>query len=312
MQTNDLTFSSGPATLAGTLVTTAQTGPGPAVLLLSGSGPIDRDSNTKRLAIGVMGQIADHLSSQGLTSFRYDKRGVGASSGDFKSTGLHDNVADAAAAVDTLRARADIDPEQIFVIGHSEGALIAAELAAADPSLAGVILLAGTATLGEDVLRWQAEHISASLPRPVKLLLRVLRQDVVRTQTKRLAHIKATTGDTARIQLVKINAKWLREFMAHDPAPSLSSIQIPVLALTGSKDIQVNPEDIERIRQLVPTNCSGQVIDDLTHLLRTEAGPPSVRTYKRQAKRPVDPTLLTTTSTWIRHHLTPTSTETTP
>ncbi len=63
-----------------------------------------------------------------------------------------------------LRARADVDPERIFVIGHSEGALIAAELAAADPRLAGVILLSGTATPGEAVLHWQAQQISRSLP----------------------------------------------------------------------------------------------------------------------------------------------------
>jgi pimeloyl-ACP methyl ester carboxylesterase len=311
MQTTSLSFSSGPATLAGTLVAGDRTGPGPVVVLLSGSGPIDRDSNTKRLAIGVMGQIADHLAGEGLASFRYDKRGVGASSGDYKSTGFYDNVADAAAAVEGLRARTDIDPDQIFVIGHSEGALIATELAAADPRLAGVVLLAGTATQGEHVLRWQAEHVSASLPRPVKLLLRVLRQDVLRTQSKRLAQIKATTGDTARIQLIKINARWFREFMAHDPAPSLASIQIPVLALTGSKDIQVNPDDIERICQLVPSGCSGQVIDDLTHLLRKDAGPPSVRTYKKQAKRPVDAELLATASTWIREQVEQTAKETT-
>ncbi|MGI9613324.1 MAG: alpha/beta hydrolase, partial [Acidimicrobiales bacterium] len=161
-------------------------------------------------------------------------------------------------------------------------------------------LLAGTATRGEDVLRWQAAHVSETLPRPIKLLLRLLRQDVVRSQSKRLAQIKATTGATSRIQLVKINAKWFREFMAHDPAPSLESIQIPVLALTGSKDIQVNPDDVERISRLVPSDCSGQVVNDLTHLLRTEAGPPSVRTYKKQAKRPIDPELLATASTWIR------------
>ncbi len=308
----EMSISSGQATLVGTLVMVDQTAPGPVVLLLSGSGPIDRNSNTKKLAIGVMGQLADHLAGEGLASFRYDKRGVGASGGDYKSTGLYNNVADAAAAIDTLRARADVDPDRIFVIGHSEGALIATELAATDPSLAGVVLLAGTATDGEQVLRWQAEHVSASLPRPVKLLLRVLRQDVVRTQSKRLATIKATTGDTARIQLVKINAKWFREFMAHDPAPSLESIQTPVLALTGSKDIQVNPEDIERICQLVPSDCSGQIIDDLTHLLRKEAGPPSVRTYKKQAKRQVDARLLATASTWIREQVAQTTKETTP
>lgn len=299
MQTN-LTFASGPLTLAGTLVTADRAGPGAVVLLLSGSGPIDRDSKAKRLAVGVMSQMADHLMGAGLASFRYDKRGVGASGGDYTSTGLHDNVADATAAIDMLRARADVDPERVCVIGHSEGALIAAEPAAADPGLAGVVLLAGTATRGEQVLRWQAGHVSASLPRPVTLLLRVLRQDVLRAQDKRLAQIKATTGDTARIQLMTIKARWFREFMAHDPAPSLEAIRIPVLALTGSKDLQVDPADVARICRLVPADCSGQVLDNLTHLLRSEDGPPSVRTYRKQAKRPVDAGLLTTVSGWLR------------
>ena len=306
MPSTEITFTSGPVTLAGTLTTTPgtldQPEPGPAALLLSGSGPIDRNSNTKKLAIGVMEQVAAQLRGEGIASFRYDKRGVGDSSGDYKSTGFHDNVADAAAAIALLRTRPDIDPDRIVVVGHSEGALLAVELAAADPKLAGVVLLAGTATVGEEVLRWQAERISASLPRPVKLLLRVLRQDIVRTQRKRLAQIKATTTDKARIQLVTINAKWFREFLAHDPAASLRSIRIPVLALTGSKDIQVDPGDIERIRRLVPVDCTGQVVEDVTHLLRRTDGPPSVRTYRKQAKRPVDAELLATVSAWIAVH----------
>lgn len=151
-----------------------------------------------------------------------------------------------------------------------------------------------------------------SLPRPVTLLMRVLRQDVVRTQGKRLEQIEKTTGDTARIQLMKINAKWLREFMAHDPAPSLESIRVPVLALTGSNDIQVDPDDVKRIFRLVPADCSGQIVDDLTHLLRTEPGPPSLRTYKKQAKRPVDAGLLTTVTTWTRQRSAQTATDTTP
>ena len=91
------------------------------------------------------------------------------------------------------------------------------------------------------------------------------------------------------------------------PPPSSSSY-----ALTDSKDIQVNPEDVERICRLVPSDCSGLIIDDLTHLLRKEAGPPSVRTYKKQAKRPVDTDLLATTSTWIRNHVAQTATEKMP
>ena len=314
MHTTKISFSSGTTVLEGSLVSVgadvfsgSDSGTGheptevaaPVVLLISGSGPIDRNSNMKKLAIGVMEQVADHLGSVGLASFRYDKRGVGASDGDYHSTGFHDNVADARAAVETLRSRPEVDPAQVFVVGHSEGALIATELAATDQTLAGVVLLAGTATNGEQVLRWQAEQVSRTLPGPVKLLLRVLRQDILRTQAKRLDQIRATTSDTARVQLVKINAKWLREFMAHDPAPSLRSIRIPVLALTGSKDIQVDPSDVESICQLVPSSCSGRLIENVTHLLRVEPGPPSVRTYKKQAKRPISPELLTAAVGWL-------------
>jgi len=300
MRNIHLSFSSGPANLAGTLMTVDQTGSGPAVLLLSGSGPIDRDSNSEQLSIGVMKQVADHLALHGLPSFRYDKRGVGESGGDFMSSGLHDNIDDAAAAIETLRARADVDPERIIVIGHSEGAVIATVLAAADPHLAGVVLLAATATPGEDVLRWQAAQVSASLPRPVKLLMCALRRDVVRTQSKLVEQIKETSGDTARIRRVEMNAKWLREFMAHDPVRSLEAIRVPVLALTGSNDVQVDPDDVKRIGRLVPADCSARIIDDVTHLLRTEAGRPSLRTYEKQAKRPVDARLLATVTTWIR------------
>lgn len=303
-----LTVDSGQVELAGTLVTVERSGPGPAVLLLSGSGPLDRDSNSEQLSIGVMQQVADHLACEGLPSFRYDKRGVGESGGDFMSTGLRDNIDDAAAAIATLRARDDIDPDRIVVIGHSEGAVIATELGAADPRLAGVVLLAGTATRGDELLRWQAAKVSASLPRPVELLMRVLRRDAVRTQNKRLEQIAATIGDTARIQRQTINAKWLREFMAHDPAPSLESIRVPVLTLTGSNDIQVDPDDVARICRLVPADCSGRVVHDLTHLLRTEDGPPSLRTYRQQAKRPVDAGLLATVTAWTRQR----AAETTP
>ncbi len=138
----------------------------------------------------------------------------------------------------------------------------------------------------------------------MKLLLRVLRQDLLRTQAKRLDRIRVTTTDTTRMQLVKINAKWFREFMAHDPAPSLQSIGIPVLALTGSNDIQVDPADVERICQLVPADCSGRVIENVTHLLRTEVGPPSVRTYKKQATRLIASDILSAAVGWIEEHTT--------
>lgn len=299
MDNTQITFQSGDAQLAGTLTMPGDGDSRSVALLISGSGPIDRDSNMKRQSIDVMAHVAKHLAGKGIGSFRYDKRGVGESTGDYLSTGLHDNVLDARAAVDELRSRPDLHGFALFVVGHSEGAIIAAELAAADPSLAGAVLLAGSARSGEEVLRWQAKEIGETLPRPVKLLLRLLRQDVVKTQAKRLEQIRSSTADVIRMQMVKVNAKWLREFMAHDPSHSLAEVETPVLAITGSKDIQVDPADVARIAELVKGECTTHVPSGITHLLRSEDGPPTVKTYKKQAKRPVDDQVLTVTSDWI-------------
>ncbi len=299
MHNTEVTFRSGPWQLVGTLTTATLRVRAPIALLVSGSGPIDRNSNMKRMSIDVMRQVADHLERAGISSFRYDKRGVGESEGDFLTTGLHDNVSDARAAVAALRSQPELVGCPVFVVGHSEGALIATELVATDRSLAGAVLLAGTASTGEKVLRWQAERVNETLPKAVKLLVRVLRQDLVKTQTKRLAQIRTSTDDMIRMQFVKINAKWMREFMAHDPCESLPQIEAPLLVITGSKDIQVNPADVEQIVQLAGGESAGHVLEDVTHLLRSDAGPATVRTYKKQIKRPVDGRILEMVSHWI-------------
>jgi pimeloyl-ACP methyl ester carboxylesterase len=295
--TIDLSFPSGSLTLEGSL-TFATPPSGAAALLISGSGPIDRDSNSKRLAIDVMSQVAAHLAAAGIASLRYDKRGVGASDGSFHAAGFHDNVADSRAALDALRARPEVDPDRIVVIGHSEGALIASVLAG-DEHLAGVALLAGSAHSGRDVLTWQARQIAPTLPTPARWLMRLFRQDLERTQAKRLARLAATTDDVVRIQFVKVNAKWFREFMSFEPAEALRRAELPVLAITGSKDLQVDPADVAAMERIVPGPFTGHVVDDVTHLLRAEAGPPSIRTYRKQARRPVDGRVMALVTDWV-------------
>jgi pimeloyl-ACP methyl ester carboxylesterase len=253
------------------------------------------------LPINVMGQIATHLDANGITSLRYDKRGAGRSDGDYLSAGFHDNVDDALAALEALRARSEVDPDRVVVIGHSEGALIASVLAS-DGQLAGVALLAGAATNGNDVLRWQARQVAATLPRPVRWLMKLLRQDLVRTQMKRLARIESSTEDVIRIQFVKLNAKWFREFMAFEPVGALRRAAVPVLAITGTKDIQVNPDDVALMEQAVATPFTGHLVDDVTHLLRTEHGAASVRTYKRQAREPLDQRVTEILTGWVTTH----------
>lgn len=296
----DITIPSGTLTLRGTLNATGPN-PGPAALLISGSGPIDRDSNAKRFSIDVMAQIAGHLGAAGITSLRYDKRGVGESDGDYLSAGFHDNVEDARAAVEALRARPEVDAERVVVVGHSEGALIASVLAA-DGELAGVALLAGAAVNGKRVLQWQARQIAPTLPKPVKWLMALLRQDLVRTQTKRLDRIEASTDDFIRIQFVKLNAKWFREFMAFEPAHALRRAAVPVLAITGTKDVQVDPDDVALMEQAVATSFTGHLVEDVTHILRAEPGIASVRTYKKQARRPLDRRVTELLTGWVASH----------
>ena len=290
----EISIPSGRVTLAGTLVRVGVE-PGPAALLISGSGPIDRDSNAKRLRTRIMAEVSEHLAANGVASLRYDKRGVGASEGEYLAAGFHDNVDDARAALATLRSRPSVDPSRVVVIGHSEGALIAAELAS-DSRLAGAILLSGAARDGREVLRWQARQVARTLPRLVRVLMR---QDLETVQAKRLERLAASTDDVIRMQLVRVNAKWFREFMGFEPGRALARAAVPVLAITGAKDLQVPPTDIGEMESLVPTPFTGLVVDDVTHLLRREAGPPSLRTYRAQARRPVDADVLALITDWV-------------
>lgn len=296
-----ISIPSGSLTLQGTMTlgAPAPAATTPAALLVSGSGPIDRNSNTKRIAINVMRQLADRLAADGISSLRYDKRGVGESDGEYLSAGLYDNIADAQAALQVLRARPEIDARRVVVVGHSEGALIATCLAD-DERLGGVALLAGTARNGREVLLWQAQQVAPTLPKPVRLLMRLLRQDIERSQVAKLDRIEASTDDVIRIQFVKLNARWFREFMAFDPKSALRRAAVPVLAITGANDIQVDPGDVGLMERTVPTTFTGHVVDDVTHLLRREPGPGTIRTYKKQARQPIDREVVDLLLEWIK------------
>ena len=93
-----------------------------------------------------------------------------------------------------------------------------------------------------------------------------------------------------------------REFMAHDPAQDMPRIHVPVLALTGSKDIQVPPADLQRMAELIPGEFEYHELPDLTRMLRADPGQPSIDTYKQQVARPVDPLVLEAVSDWLRRH----------
>lgn len=283
--------------LAGTLTLPAGPGPHPAVLCLPGSGKLDRDSNTGRLRMDLGRPLATTLARHGIASFRYDRRGVGATPGDWHAVGFLDNRADAAAAFQALRTHPAVHGRPVAVLGHSEGAVHAMWLAAHAPAAAAV-LLAGYARSGEAAVRWQGGRLAATAPGLLRPLLPALR----RVASKQLARLAATTADTTRVGGVRVNAKWWREQLAYDPRADLGRIRVPVLAVTGAKDVQVDPADLDVIAALVP-GAQTRRVPDLTHLLRRTDGPGTVSTYRKLLRHPVEDDLLSDTAQWLAERL---------
>jgi pimeloyl-ACP methyl ester carboxylesterase len=302
MHERDTRFRSGDNELAGTLTLPSPDGSFASVLLLPGSGQVDRDENCRRprLHINALHDIAHHLAGHGIASLRFDKRGIGQSDGDYWTSGFHDRVDDARAALDHLRNLPTTQPGRLFLLGHSEGSLVSTSLLGSGVEVAGGILLSGAAQSGEAVLKWQALRVARGLTGINGLIVRTFHIDIAKAQQKHIDAIRASDRDLLRRQLVvKVNAKWLREFMDYDPAPDLQRITAPLLAITGSNDIQVDPEDLDRMAALVQGPFEQHVISDMTHLLRVDDASPSISRYKRETREPISSELLSIVTRWL-------------
>lgn len=302
MTTEELTITARDGVgLAATLELPDGDRPAAAALLLVGSGEVDRDSDHPKLRLGVTRELATALAGAGIASLRYDKRGVGASGGSFLATTFDDARRDATDALDALRRHEAVDPARVLVIGHSEGAMHAISLAAADPDLAGVGVLSGPAVTGEATLRWQAQQIVPTLPAFVRALIRVLRQTPERAQSKLFAKVRATDEVVVRVQGRRLNAGWLRGFIDHDPSSELTRVAVPVFALTGDRDLQVNPDDLDRMRDIVThTRIETHRPAQVNHVLRHTAGIGAPSEYRKQVKagQPLDPGVLDALTAW--------------
>jgi uncharacterized protein len=301
----DVTFDSDGFVLAGTL--TEVRAPVAAALVVTGSGRLNRDSDARLrrppvtlLRTGVTRQVAEALTAANVLTLRYDKRGIGASGGDYRRSGMTDNLADARAGLQWLAARAPGLP--LLTVGHSEGTCHAARLAA-EEEVAGTILLSAMARTGEQILDFQIEKIAPTLPRAAKAIMRITGSDFARTQHKRIERLKATSGDVTWMSGIRVNARWYREFFAWDPTPDFARIAVPVLAITGGHDMQVPPEDAETIiGRLVQGPFEGHVVDDLSHLLRPDPDWAGPRGYRRAVRQPVSPAVLAMITRWVAGH----------
>ncbi len=262
-------------TLAGTLTLPEGEGPFPAVILVSGSGPQDRDENLAPMAaIKPFALIADALTRAGVAVLRYDDRGVGESTGDFDTALIADFVADASAAIDYLLTRDDIDAQQIGLLGHSEGGLSAAYLGANNPDLAFVIGMAPPAVNGVDLLIEQNMALVGSEAEVGEITeeeLATYRDYISRALTAVAAGDLETAGQLIR-ELYTWMAEnstpaelaaagyddpaalvedlvsgvlpayanpWYQDLLNWDASVDWAQVTIPVLGLFGGKDVQV-------------------------------------------------------------------------
>lgn len=252
-------------TLAGTLTIPEGAGRHPAVVLISGSGPQDRDESLMEHKPFLV--LADYLTRRGIAVLRYDDRGTAASSGDFSSATTADFARDAAAAVDFLRGHPRIDPARIGLVGHSEGGLVAPLVAAERNDVALVVLLAAPGVQGATIVREQSVSIArAEGASEVTLRLQQAVMNAVVTVVegaapdadlpseiqRAVAELVATRPEDQRAiasaeraeflgQLPTYTNAWFRYFVRHDPRAVLKRVHCPVLAVAGSKDVQVAP-----------------------------------------------------------------------
>jgi fermentation-respiration switch protein FrsA (DUF1100 family) len=290
----EVTFDSDGCRLAGTFIDAPN--PVAAAMVIPGSGPVDRDTSIGRLHLSVTRDVADALTHAGVSTLRYDKRGIAASGGDYLTTGMRQRLTDARAALGWLAARVPGLP--LLVAGHSEGALHAIELAA-DQAVAGAVLLSAPARTGEEVLTWQARMIIPTLPRWRHALWQITRNDPIQTQSERLNRIKMSEAAAMRIKGRKLPARWFREFAAYDPTPALGRITVPVLAITGECDLQVPPEDVSTINDLVQGPFEGHIVAGLSHLLRPDPNRLGPRGYRQAVREPISPTIRRLITAWV-------------
>jgi hypothetical protein len=300
-------------TLAATLTIPQGKGPFPGVVLITGSGPQDRDE-------ALLGHqpflvLSDYLTRHGIAVLRADDRGVGKSTGVFAKGTTADFATDAEAGVAYLKTRPEIDPHKIGLIGHSEGGVIAPMVAARNKDVAFIVMMAGTGVPGDQILPAQGEAIevangkspeeaakNAANEKEMLTLVETEKDDAA--LQKELKEKMAGEVPEAQIglQISQITSVWFRYFLTYDPATALRKVTCPVLAINGSLDMQVLPsQNLPAIRKALAESGNQHVeIDELpglNHLFQTaKTGSPAEYS---QIEETMSPIALDKMATWI-------------
>lgn len=313
--------------LAGTFTVPKTPGRHPAVVLLTGSGPQDRNEE-------IMGHrpflvLADHLTRQGVAVLRFDDRGFAKSEGDFSKATDLDFVGDALAAVAWLKTRPEVDAARIGLAGHSEGGIVAPRAAAQSKDVAFIVLMAGVGVPMDQVLIRQAADLLRTtgageamiakqndLQRELMRLIRtngpgrdtesqvrVLLHESVKNTSKEEASALGINDAMIDAQVSMVSSPWFAEILNYDPASTLAQVRCPVLAINGGKDLQVaSGENLRAIEQALKNGGNSDVtvveFPELNHLFQSsQTG--AVAEYATNAET-FNIKALNTISDWLR------------
>lgn len=308
-------------TLAGTLTCPETKGTkNPAVLLVSGSGPQDRDGTVAGHRPFLV--LADHLTRSGFVVLRMDDRGVGKSEGNLAAATLEELAADVQVAVQFLKGRDEVDPQRVVLLGHSLGGIVAA-MVARDEQLAGLVLLAAPALAGDALLHLQSERLLEASgagkrdmakareinSRVYEIVAKSEDQESAGEQIRSILREQAVMPPEAvEVQLRTLLSPSFRSFLLFDPEQVFPHVKVPLLALYGGKDLQVpGEENSAALRALLPREASVpqevQILRGLNHLFQEcRKGTPEEYGTIEQT---ISPKVLKIVSSWLLQRVLP-------
>jgi fermentation-respiration switch protein FrsA (DUF1100 family) len=272
-------------TLAGTLTIPPGIGPFTAVLLITGSGPQDRDETL--LGHKPFLVLSDWLTRRGIEVLRVDDRGIGKSTGAFGTATTADFATDVEAGVAFLKTRQEVNAKKLGLIGHSEGGVIAPMVAARNSDVAFIVMMAGTGVTGDKILLEQKKLIEESggmmkadaekqaSEEEAVLMLVEKEKDSPRLENDLRATLAGKVSEPELgMQVKALTSPWFEYFLTYDPAGALRKVKCPVLVLSGEKDLQVPPaQNLPAIRKALDeggnTHFKIVLLPGLNHLFQT-------------------------------------------
>jgi len=303
--------------LAGTLTLPKNKTDFSTAILISGSGPQDRNSVIMDHKLFLI--ISDYLTRNGIAVLRYDDRGVGESQGEYSKATSKDLSTDTEAAIKYLKSRKDINKNRIGLVGHSEGGLIAPMVATNSNDISFIILLAGPGLKGEQILLLQKKLIeqrsgideftvneSQEIFKGAYEIISNFKENDKELKIRLKEYFDEKSNNSMDDQqlnslIESLSSPWIKYFIKYDPSSTLKKLNIPVLALFGKNDLQVPAvENSKALEDLNNKNIEVIQLENLNHLFQeSKTGMPN---EYAEIEQTISPKVLNIISDWIIEH----------